>query len=106
MVENITEEVKSSLLQMDEALSSDEEEDIKEEEHEKFINHLTFLKDLPLNVHTVEELIVCLPGTPQALIKIALYGHLREIGEAKTQYHSGNKTVTTLKVYRGDTISQ
>jgi len=59
MVENITEEVKSSLLQMDEALSSDEEEDIKEEEHEKFINHLTFLKDLPHNVHTVEELIVC-----------------------------------------------
>jgi hypothetical protein len=59
MVEQITEEVKSSLLQMDEALSSDEEEDIKEEEHEKFNNQLTFLKDLPINVHTIEELIVC-----------------------------------------------
>ena len=59
MVEQITEEVKSSLLQMDEALSSDEEEDIKEEEHEKFINQLTFLKDLPINVHIIEELIVC-----------------------------------------------
>ena len=54
MAEKITEEVKSSLLQMDEALSSDEEEDIKEEEHEKFINHLTFMKDLPINVHTIE----------------------------------------------------
>ncbi len=40
MVENVTEEVKESLLQMDEALSSDEEEDVKEEEHEKFVNHL------------------------------------------------------------------
>ena len=39
MVENVTEEVKESFLQMDEALSSDEE-DVKEEEHEKIVNHL------------------------------------------------------------------
>jgi hypothetical protein len=44
---------------LDEALSSDEEEDIKEEEHEKFINHLTFLKDLPVSAHTIEDLIIC-----------------------------------------------
>ncbi len=42
------------------------------------------MKDLPVNVHTVEELIVCQPGTPQALIKIAMFGHLRERGEAET----------------------
>jgi hypothetical protein len=81
---DITEEEKSSLEQLNEELSSEDESDLKEEKHEEFHSTLIYSKELPLTAQTIERLIICQPGTPQAFCKIIMFGHLREIGEAQT----------------------
>ena len=86
-------------------LSSDDE-DIKEEEREKFVNTLKWTKPLPGTIREIDTLLICTPGTPEALTRILYYGRMREVAEPETQYHSGNRTHKTLKIYRGDSIQQ
>ena len=101
----VTEEEKAAFAQDEEMLSSDDE-DIKEEEREKFLNTLKWTQPLPSTIKEVETLLICTPGTPEALTRILYYDSMREVGEVETEYHSGNRTHKTLTIFRGDSIQQ
>ncbi len=100
----VTEEEKAGFTLDEELLSSEDEEDQKEEERERFINSINWSKALPTTVKEIDTLLVCMPGTPEALTRILYFGRMREVAEAQTQYHSGNKTHCTLKIFRGESI--
>jgi hypothetical protein len=103
MESTITEEVKEAYERDEEVmLSSEDEEDIKEELRERSENIVKI--EMPGMNYKIENLVVCMPGTPQALMRIVGFGHLREIGHAESKYHSGSKTHTTMKIFRGETL--
>ena len=79
----VTEEDKEAIINEGDSLSSDDE-DLKEEEREKFVNTFQFSKMIPENLKEIETLLICQPGTPQALSRILYYGRMKEIGIAET----------------------